>query len=512
MLRIADYKNDIIACLLAALFLLVPLSAGYQLRGMGMDEGVLLVYPELVLKGKVPYRDFETFYGPANIYALAGFYSLLGTDIDVERTVGLLYDLAILVAVYCVARRHGPIIATGCMLLAGYFMPVMPVGAFAWLGGIAFGLWSVWMGTTLKGRWPAFFTGLLAALALLYRPDLGPAVLVSAIPALMAMAGRERLACGLGFGAGLIPLLWVAAVAGPLEVVNNLFLYPVVYCSSGRRLPIVGAEPWLIRLLAIHVAAAIFNVIAGILSIRADRTSVQARRQLAVSLFALCISHQALQRFDSVHVVFSCFLAICILPMSIHSVMGRCFRRGEGRGWHALSVAIAAGLVIAAGPGLAAYFYNRVHAGLASENNAALFISVNHRRYPLKPSNAVKVEMLLSVLNQKSKAGERLFVGPTDLRRTNCVDSYLYYLMMPKLVPATYFLEMNALSANRPHSRLAADIASADWLILMHDWDEWYEPNDSSKYGSDAPNEVVKKEFYLYCNLENYDLYRKKAE
>ncbi|MGB8356339.1 MAG: hypothetical protein WCD79_20740 [Chthoniobacteraceae bacterium] len=510
MLRIADYKNDIIACLLAVLFLLVPLSAGYQLQGSTMDEGVLLVYPELVLKGKVPYRDFETFYGPANIYVLAGFYSLFGTDVDVERSVGLLYELAILIAIYCLARRHGPIIATGCMLLAGYFMPVMQVGAFAWTGGIAFGLWAVWMGTSLRGKWPAFFTGLLAAFALLYRPDLGPAVLVSAIPALMAMAGRERLACGIGFGAGLVPLLWVTAVAGPLEVVNNLFLYPVIHGSAGRRLPILGAEPWLIRLLVIHLAAAIFNVIAGILSVRADGTSMQARRQLAVSLFALCISHQALQRLDSVHLVFSCFLSIGILPMSIYSVVG--MRRSAGRGWSALAVAIAAGLVIAAGPNVAAYFYNRVHAGLAAQNNAALFISVNHRRYALQPANAVKVQILLSVLSRKAKEGERLFVGPADLRRTNYNDSYIYHLMMPQLVPATYFLEMNALSANRPHSRLAADVSSADWVLLIHDWDDWYEPNDSAKYGSDAPNEVVRKQFYLFCKLEKYDLYRKKGE
>jgi hypothetical protein len=92
--------------------------------------------------------------------------------------------------------------------------------------------------------------------------------------------------------------------------------------------------------------------------------------------------------------------------------------------------------------------------------------------------------------------GPRLFVGPADLRRTNYNDTFIYY-MLPRLQPATYFLEMNPGSANRPDSRLAKDIASADWLILNHGLDQWNEPNGSAKFASDAPMRVVRDQFEL---------------
>jgi hypothetical protein len=46
-----------------------------------MDEGMLLVYPELIAHGKLPYRDFETFYGPGNLWKLAGSYAVFGAQI-----------------------------------------------------------------------------------------------------------------------------------------------------------------------------------------------------------------------------------------------------------------------------------------------------------------------------------------------------------------------------------------------------------------------------------------------
>ena len=117
---------------------------------------------------------------------------------------------------------------------------------------------------------------------------------------------------------------------------------------------------------------------------------------------------------------------------------------------------------------------------------------------------------MLNQLDRMATPGQRLFVGPADLRRTNYNDTFIYYLM-PQLHPATYFLEMNPLSANRPHSRLAADVATADWLILDHRWDVWKEPNESVKYGSDAPTQVVINQFQMCGQFGNYGLFRRRA-
>ena len=116
---------------------------------------------------------------------------------------------------------------------------------------------------------------------------------------------------------------------------------------------------------------------------------------------------------------------------------------------------------------------------------------------------------LLDTVTGLASAGQRLFVGPADLRRTNYNDTFLYHLL-PQLTPATYFLEMNPLSANRPGSRLSADLLSADWLILDHRLDDWSEPNESSRFGSDAPNQIVQSTFELRVRRGPYDIYREK--
>jgi hypothetical protein len=79
----------------------------------------------------------------------------------------------------------------------------------------------------------------------------------------------------------------------------------------------------------------------------------------------------------------------------------------------------------------------------------------------------------------------------------------VFYYLFPELTPATYFIEMDPGLADKPGSRLASDVDSADWLILTNFWTGWYEPNASTKFGSTQPNQVVAEDFCLIGNFEN---------
>ena len=115
---------------------------------------------------------------------------------------------------------------------------------------------------------------------------------------------------------------------------------------------------------------------------------------------------------------------------------------------------------------------------------------------------------VLELLKRESAPGERLFVGGGDLRRAYATDTFLYH-MAPWLTPATYFMEMNPFSANRSGSRLAMDVASADWLVLNHLWESCEEPNGSTWKGSDAPNAVVRERFALRATFGCMQVYRR---
>jgi hypothetical protein len=138
----------------------------------------------------------------------------------------------------------------------------------------------------------------------------------------------------------------------------------------------------------------------------------------------------------------------------------------------------------------------------------ARLVTVHNRHFPVR-SLAAEAQKVVSFLEAQAVPGERLFVGTGDLRLAYVNDTFIYHLL-PWLPPASYFLEMNPLSANRPNSRLANDVASADWLVLNHAWDHSREPNLSNQPGSDAPNEVVRTMFEMRGRTGTFEVYHRK--
>jgi hypothetical protein len=501
-------RQKFFAAIVVILFLGMPLWHGFKNAGVPMDEGFLLVYPELILKGQIPYRDFESFYGPANPYLLSGAYLLFGSSVSVERTVGLFYRLLILAAVFGLAQRWGTIIAVGCAAITGFLLVPTGIVAYAWMGGVALGLCSLWLSAKIEVPWRCWMGGVCAGLALLYRVDLGPAVLAAALPIFLMMERRSRWRWLLGMVTGLLPLGGLLWLVGLRPLLENLFLYPVMYSGIGRRLPLFSAAAYVIYLFFVHLVASLVNVTAGALAVRRSPRDTQTRLLLACALFGLGLTPQAFQRIDDLHVLYAASVSIGLLPLSIHLLTGA--EAGVNRSKISLaSVAVfaaLAGLV----PELAATFRAELIGLFAANSEGPFVLKHGDRSFPLSsigPARAAAA--LLRELETRSSAGQRLFVGPGDLRRTNYNDTYLYH-MLPQLQPATYFLEMNPWSANRPGSRLAADVASADWLILNRQTDEWNEPNRSREFGSDAPNVVVREQFALQGEYGGFLLFRKK--
>ena len=76
---------------------------------------------------------------------------------------------------------------------------------------------------------------------------------------------------------------------------------------------------------------------------------------------------------------------------------------------------------------------------------------LSHRGRSVSFASAEEGDAVLATLKDVeaiSKDGDRLFIGPGDLRRLNYCDLDLYFLL-PQLFPASYFMEMNQGSTNR---------------------------------------------------------------
>lgn len=242
----------------------------------------MLVFPQEVLRGQIPNRDFLHLYGPGSLWVLAGFFKAFGTSLATERMVGLLQHVGVVFGVLALARPWGRRVAVTAALTS-LLIIVPPVGlsAMAWNGAVALGIWSLVFGLRARrGRdvapWgegvdavavsgpevsgdghasshtaePAdgnnlrmlFIAGVVGGFALLYRPDLIVAMSLG-LASLVWGQGRQAWRRVIAGGAlGCSPYVVHLVLAGPGHAFSGMVLDPVLKLRAGRSLPV--PPPW----------------------------------------------------------------------------------------------------------------------------------------------------------------------------------------------------------------------------------------------------------------------------
>jgi hypothetical protein len=234
---------------------------------------------------------------------------------------------------------------------------------------------------------------------------------------------------------------------------------------------------------------------------RRDRTT-RAATLVCGALFSIGIVPQALQRPDSTHLSWVTCISFPLLILAVIDVVRDRRPRSTTRQLVAAGAGVAVALTLVVAP-LFTFRYYLLHVRVGAGNVQEPFpVSRHGRRFYLGDYGPYLASRdVIADLDQMSKPGERLLVGPSDLRRTWYSDAFFYYLF-PELTPATYFIEMDPGLANATGSRLASEVASSDWVILTGFWDGWREPNSSMDYGSDEPNQVLRADF---CQVKSYE-------
>ncbi|MEQ1700908.1 MAG: hypothetical protein ABMA25_12415, partial [Ilumatobacteraceae bacterium] len=515
----------------------LPLRGLFIATGSSMEEGFMLAFPQRLLKGDIPNVDFLHLYGPFSLHVLAGWYWLFGDTLESQRVFGLLQHLGIIFALYTLARAWGR--RTAVISAVTVTMLVLtPIGlsALAWEGAIALGLWSVVFGiralhTDARTRQRALIVaGLLVGFALGYRPDLVVALgLVHGWLLWSNRRDRTWKPVGIGLAVGALPMIVHLALAGIGPSFRGMFLEPVFDLRPGRELPsppsfgqIDGAlqavaegpldAPWwrfpsisaghqLFLWFFVVIAVALALPIVARLLRRRSPASTRLTVLFGASLFGLGMLPQALQRPDSTHLAWGSCVSFALLPCLFTELVPKVLPRFSARAWLVAGAAIAA-IMFVVNP-FFTYRYYLLQSRVAVGNKPGGFEVAHGDRRFYFGNQALQAasQAVIDDLDRLSQPGERLLVGPADLSRTIYSDAAFYY-MFPELTPATFYIEMDPGLADQEGSRLADDVASADWLILTNFWTGWYEPNASSEFGSDAPNQVVADQF---CLVENYD-------
>ncbi len=512
---------------------LLPLWGLWLAAGPPMEEGFMLVFPELVLRGEIPNRDFLHLYGPGSLWVLAAAYWLFGVSFGVQRVVGYLQHLGVAFGIYALLRPWGPWIAGGGGVIAAVLV-ITPSGlsALAWIGGVALGLWFVNAGVEALDAEPGSrrrhrllaAAGLLAGAALLYRLDLVLAIGFAALVLLSGLDRPGRIRLVTWSAIGVSPYLVHLATAGVGNAVQGMLVEPVFDLRGGRRLPLppswndfdgflqragtLDEPPWPfwaprgpvqlnLWLVGILLATVLLVWMGVVCARRGDR------RLLAIAAFSTGILPQAMQRADSTHLAWVSCVTFAVLPAALVELRrhwsGRIPVPPLRRALAAAAVPFAITLVLL--PDFTWRSYADAVGQTFGHRRAADVMEHRGREFRYARPDAVEaVNAMLPRVEEISEPGELLFVGPGDLRKTPYSEAFLYHLL-PQLRPATRYIEMDPGVANADDSGLADELAAADVVILSSIRDDWNEPNESLEFGSNEPNEVLEREF---CLVESY--------
>ena len=353
-------RADAVALAIVALVFALPLRGLLRAPGPPMEEGFMLVFPELVLHGAIPNKDFLHLYGPGSLWALAGAFKVFGVSLLTERLFGLGQQVAIVFGVYAIARRSGRVTAVCGAVTSALIIIPFGLTALAWVGGVGLGVVGLAAGLEARGR-PvgdpgersarrfALAAGLLLGLAVLFRLDLVIAVGLSTFALSRGMSRPRVTRLLAGIGVGVAPYVIQVATAGLGNSVRGMVLDPVFHLRGGRGLPI--PPPWshvdgflqragllqqlrwpipspraseqLFLWFFLLLAVVAFLVIAGWRAVRADPASLRARALLVGALFSLGCMPQALQRVDSAHFAWVSSVPFGLLPVAFLEVARR---------------------------------------------------------------------------------------------------------------------------------------------------------------------------------------------
>ena len=456
---------------------------------------------------------------------------------EVARTLGLLYNVAIIAGLMALARPWGrtAMAATGTV---GALVVLTPIGLnpLAWHGAIALALWSLVV-IIRGGRHSAWLAALLVGLALSFRPDLVIAI-GAAHGVRWWLTGRSRSrwrAVAAGFVAGMVPTIAHVAVAGPAAYWRGAVIEPVFTLRGGRTLPrppslhqldgalqVIGERPapwWPLPALDAPLQLFLWFFLLPFTSLACLALAVRWWRRthsprhlamVAIATFSVGLLTQALQRPDSAHLLWGSVVAFPMACCWLAEWWANRQHHGTRAGRIAAIAAPLAVLLLVLPFYTARTYTMHVRQSLGASHGGlppGLPVVRGDREYRLGDVRAWKAsQAAVDDLARLAEPGERLLIGPVDLRQTTYSDVFFYFLF-PELTPATRYIEMDPGLANLAGSGLDRDVASADWLILDRLWSGWVEPNDSIVFGPDTANVVVEEQFCLVGSYE-HDLVR----
>ena len=457
-----DRHGWVVPTVVVGLAVALPLRGVLRAPGAPMEEGFMIVFPERLLRGDIPNRDYLHLYGPGSIWTIAAVFKAFGVSMWTERVVGLLQLVGLVAATTYVGYRWGRYAAALCgVVTAVIIIPPIGATALAWVGR---GPRPVVGG---PGR-PRFLDGVDRRRTLAVAgPWPGPPCCSGRTWCCAWAWGWACCSCGLWTAPAAGGWCWAWPSASAPTWCTWRWRGRGTWCGACSSSPCstsargagcrsrpcttsTRASLNCFRLPGLPVAVpdaapadADRHLVLGaggrVRCAGGHRRVVQALGQphgwrlLALALFATGLLPQVVQRVDTAHLSWVSCVPFGLLPAFL----------AEAARLRGTRVAISRTAMLAplALLFLFPHFTYRWYADYVAQSVGydRVVYSVDHRGrsfYYGRQDVPVAAEAMLDDVEALTEPGDRVIVGPGDLRRTPYSEAYLYYLL-PDLTPGT---------------------------------------------------------------------------
>jgi|GEM_PF-2344296 len=502
------------------------------------DEALAIVGAERILIGELPYSEFWTIYAPGQFYLLAGFFSIFGSSILIERLLTIVIYIGMGWAWLALARKihQGRSRFVALMVLAAWIAIIPLFGRaiptallFCYLSG--FFLFRHFDTKGIKDiLWAGFFLGVAA----LFRHDIAGFLFGAIFQAVFFFSlsdervkennisskilfGLKRASMVIvGLTPMLIPLFFLLGLVGIEKLWQDLVIVPLDIFDDYRSLPFPDPikaldtivyplfQFWRALLFYTPLTIFVITVLGIVYRVKKKITILNSPRfwiEITAFNFGINLLNTAMVRSDLEHTLPAWTGAILCILVILDWIKNN-YTRGV--------ITVLAFLFIGGYPFL------QILDHVLELNNSEKIIVSGSPVFPasVDKKNAVEYFALLDAIKQNSDIGDHLYSGVADHTDFVLNDMMVYHLTFTH--PATYYHELHPgitttlLTQNKIFSQLDSTKPS---LVVLTDFGGSKEANMSSKIKTpDIITPYIKSHYTLIRKFGNYTLYARNAD
>jgi hypothetical protein len=293
------------------------------------DEAVILVGAERVLKGQVPYKDFLTVYGPAQVYTLAALFKVFGVSVTVERIYDIVIKTLLSLIIFLIINQLSSVTTA----LVGWAMSLIWIEysyfhAYPVYPAVLFTFISIYVLLFyMKYDRPLYIilSAISIVVAILFRHDLGglAAVVITLFLLFWLILSNQKswgnffVYIATGIITALPVIVYFLLFSDIKAAIYHLILYPLEIPAQ-QELP----YPALSRSnLPFYVfpSALVFGVITSLILIKSKEYIMAAYGVLLISLIGIVFFNQIWARSDTIHLLPSALTGILLSPILLYT-------------------------------------------------------------------------------------------------------------------------------------------------------------------------------------------------